>query len=70
MRWVNLIGIAVVGFIVTDQFYTAPNARMMAVAGIIMFMVWPEFKRLLMRQYVRLVRAVRFLFTPSKYYDK
>ncbi|WP_371371737.1 hypothetical protein [Sporomusa aerivorans] len=70
MRWSSLIAIATIGFIITDQFYTAVNYRMLAIAAVILLLVWPDFKRLLLRQYVRLVRGVRFLFTPSKYHHK
>lgn len=70
MKWFRLTGIVLVGFIITDQFYTAYNFRMLVVAASILVLVWPDFKRLLVRQYICLVRAVRFLFTPSKYYDK
>jgi hypothetical protein len=70
MTWSGLIGIATIGFIITDQFYTAVNLRMLAIAAVILLLVWPDFKHLLLRQYVRLVRAVRFLFTPSKYHQK
>ncbi|MDF2570943.1 MAG: hypothetical protein K0R55_2547 [Sporomusa sp.] len=70
MSWASLIGMAAVGFIITDQFYTAVNIRMLFIAAIILCMVWPDFKRLLTRQYVRMVRAIRYLFTPSKYYRK
>lgn len=70
MSWGSLIGMAVVGFIITDQFYTAVNIRMLFIAAIILYMIWPDFKRLLTRQYVRLVRAVRYVFTPNKYYNK
>lgn len=70
MKWSSLTGIAIVGFLITDQFYTAFNFRMLVVAASILLLVWPDFKRLLLRQYVRLVRAVRFVFTPNKYYDK
>lgn len=68
MRWFSFIGITVVGFIITDQFYTAFNLRMLIIAASILLLVWPDFKRLLIRQYVRLVRAIRFVFTPTKYY--
>lgn len=70
MKWFRLTGIALVGFIIIEQFYTEYNFRMLVVAASILFLVWPDFKRLLVRQYIRLVRVVRFLFTPSKYYDK
>lgn len=70
MKWSSLTGIATVGFLITDQFYTDFNLRMLIVAISILLLVWKDFKRLLLRQYVRLVRAVRFLFTPSKYYDE
>ncbi|HWR43367.1 hypothetical protein [Sporomusa sp.] len=70
MSWFSLTGIAVVGFIITDQFYTTVNIRMLIIAAIILGMVWPDFKRLLIRQYVRLMRAIRYVFTPNKYYNK
>ncbi|HWR08980.1 MAG TPA: hypothetical protein VN379_19165 [Sporomusa sp.] len=70
MSWTSLTGMAIVGFIVTDQFYTAVNIRMLFIAAIILGMVWPDLKRLLIRQYVRLMRGIRFIFTPSKYYNK
>ncbi|SDF75190.1 hypothetical protein [Sporomusa acidovorans] len=68
MKHGSRIGIIVVGFIITDQFYTAVNFRMLVIAACILVLVWSDFKRLLIKQYVRLVRAIRFLFTPSKHF--
>ncbi|MBP2634567.1 MAG: hypothetical protein H6Q72_474 [Firmicutes bacterium] len=68
MRISGLSGIVVVAFIITDQFYTEVNYRMLAIAASILVLVWADFKHLLIRQYVCLVRAVRFLFTPSKHF--
>ena len=68
MRKSSLSGIVIAGFLITDQFYTEVNYRMMVIAASILLLVWSDFKRLLIRQYVRLVRAVRFLFTPSKHF--
>ncbi|QDR81584.1 hypothetical protein SPTER_29720 [Sporomusa termitida] len=70
MSWTSLIGISVVGFIIIDQFYTAVNIRMLIIAAIILSMVWLDFKRLLIRLYIRLLRVIRYIFTPSKYYKK
>ncbi len=70
MSWSSLVGITVVGFIITDQFYTAVNMRMLIIAVIILGLVWLDFKRLLIRLYIRLLRAIRYIFTPSKYYNK
>ncbi|XER08039.1 hypothetical protein SRRS_36330 [Sporomusa rhizae] len=70
MKWFRLTGIALVGFIIIEQFYTEYNFRMLVVAASILLLVWPDFKRLLLRQYIWLVRGVRFLCTPSKYHDK
>lgn len=70
MSWSSLVGITVVGFIITDQFYTAVNMRMLIIAVIILGLVWLDFKRLLIRLYIRLLRALRYIFTPSKYYNK
>ena len=68
MRKSSLGGIIIAGFLITDQFYTEVNYRMAVIATSILVLVWSDFKRLLIRQYVRIVRAVRFLFTPSKYF--
>lgn len=68
MRISSLSGIVVVGFIITDQFYTEVNYRMLVIAASILVLVWTDLKHSLIRQYVRLVRAVRFLFTPSKHF--
>lgn len=70
MSWSSLVGIAAVGFIITDQFYTAVNMRMLIIAVIILGLVWLDFKRLLIRVYICLLRAIRYIFTPSKYYNK
>lgn len=68
MKKSSLCGIILIGFIVTEQFYTAVNYRMLVIAAIILLMVWPDFKRFLIRRYVWLVRAVRFIFTPSRHF--
>lgn len=70
MKWTSVIGISVVGLIITEQFYTAFNLRMLVIAASILLLVWTDFKRLLLRQYVRLVRAVRFLFTPGNHSNR
>ncbi len=68
MKKSSLSGIVIVGFIITDQFYTEINYRMLVIAASILVLVWADFKRLIVHQYVWLVRFVRFLFTPSKHF--
>lgn len=68
MSWTSLAAIAVAGFIIIDQFYTAVNLRMLFIAIIILGLVWLDFKRMLIRLAIRLLRAIRYIFTPSKYY--
>lgn len=68
MKKSSLLGIILVGFIITEQFYTAVNYRMLVVAAAILVLIWPDFKRFLIRRYIWLTRAVRFIFTPSKHF--
>jgi len=68
MRMSSLGGIVVVGFIITDQFYTEVSYRMLIIAASILLLVWSDFKRLVTRQYVWIVRLVRLMFTPSKHF--
>lgn len=68
MRKSSFGGIVLVGFIITDQFYTEVNYRMLVIAASILLLVWADFKRFLIRRYVWIVRAVKFVFTPSKHF--
>lgn len=68
MKKSSLCGFIIVGFILTDQFYTEVNYRMLVIAASILLLAWSDFKRLLTRKYVWLVRSVRFMFTPSKHF--